>query len=166
MLLNRQHPSEVEPNPPQSSSPDKYGQPHCDISGKLYCTDKNGNIVSLCSTSNFSEQSDNSLKTNNHIINKDVPQSAIFSDYHYQFLEGTEKGTFSVNVTPTGDTTEKETNYNVKINGLNSAAYHSEEDFALKDDLNHVDAIALGGSSLQNIIDFIKDYIDNKEVTP
>lgn len=166
MLLNRQHPSEVEPRPPQNSTSEKYGQPHCDISGKLYCTDKNGNIVSLCSTSNFSEQSNNSLKVNNYSVNKDVPSSAVFSDYHYQFLTGNTQGTFSVKTLPTGDTQEKESSQEIKINGLGTAAYHSEEDFASKNDLRNIDANSLGGSSLQDIIDFVKNYVDNKEVFP
>lgn len=166
MLLNRQHPSEVEPRPPLSATSDKYGQPHCDISGKLYCTDKNGNIVSLCSTSNFSGQSDNALKVNNHSVNKDVPASAVFSDYHYQFLTGSTQGAFSVRTLPTGDTQEKEESYDVKINGLGTAAYRSADDFASKSDLKNVDAISLSGSSLQDIINFIKDYVDSKEVLP
>ena len=166
MLLNRQHPSESTPSAPQKSVPEKYGQPHCDISGKLYCTDKNGNVVSLCSTANFSQQSDNSLKTNNHTINKDIPSSAAFSDFHYSFSESSENGTFAVRVLPTGDTEESESNYNVAIHGLGSAAYEPLENLASKEDLKSVDAISLSGSSLQDIINFIKDYVDNKEVTP
>lgn len=166
MLLNRQHPSESSPSAPHKSVPEKYGQPHCDISGKLYCTDKDGNIVSLCSTANFSQQADNSLKTNNHIVNKDVPSQSVFSDFHYSFSEGNENGTFAVRVLPTGDTLEQENSYNVAVHGLGSAAYTSLDRLATKDDLKTVDAISLGGSSLQDLITFIKDYVDNKEVAP
>lgn len=164
MLLNRQRPEETEVTPPPATTPDRYGQPHCDIEGRLYCTDKNGNPVSLCSTSNFSEQSDNSLKVNNHTVNKDVPENAIFYDKSYVFSEGTENGTFKVIENQSGDIQSIPTTQNVKIKGLNTAAYQSSTSFissqeleklATKDDLRKVDAISLGGSSLQQILEYI-----------
>lgn len=171
MLLNRQRPEETEVIPPPATTPDKYGWPHCDIEGRLYCTDKNGNSISLCSTSNFSEQSDNSLKVNNHTVNKDVPENAIFYDKSYDFSEGDENGTFKVTENQTGDIESFPTTQNIKIKGLDTAAYQSSTSFinsqeleklATKDDLKEVDAISLGGSSLQQILDYIDALIAAK----
>lgn len=171
MLLNRQRPEETEVTPPPIATPDKYGQPHCDIEGRLYCTDKNGNPVSLCSTSNFSEQSNNSLKVNNHIVNKDVPENAVFYDKSYSFSEGEENGTFKVVENQTGDIQSSPISQNIKIKGLNSAAFQSSSTFinsqeldklATKEDLKRIDAVSLGGSSLQQIIDYINSQITSR----
>lgn len=168
MLLNRQRPEETEATPPPATTPDRYGQPHCDIEGRLYCTDKNGNTVSLCSTSNFSEQSDNSLKVNNHTVDKDVPENAIFYDKSYTFSEGTENGTFKVTENQTGDIQSTPITQNIKIKGLDTAAFQSSSSFinsqelnnlATKNDLKQVDAVSLGGSSLQQILEYIDSQI-------
>lgn len=86
-----------------------------------------------------------------------VPSNAVFVDHSYSFSTGDTNGTFKVIPSVNGPSTGNVNSYNVSIKGLGSAAYQSTSFFipassasnlATKADLQKVDAVTLGGSSL------------------
>lgn len=103
-------------------------------------------------------RSKNAGTVNNHSINKDIPRNAVFSDTTYTFSEGNIKGSFKVNWAVAGPSSVTSSETNVKIHGLGTAAYQDSSAFASSNDLKSVDAVTLGGSSLQQIL----RYVDNK----
>ena len=158
MKLNRQYQGQTSAKAPLSTSSKEYGRPHCDIEGRIYVTDKNGNPVSLCSTA------DNAKLVNGFNVETAVPSNAVFVDHSYSFSTGDTNGTFKVIPSVNGPSTGNINSYNVSIKGLGSAAYQSTSFFipassasnlATKADLQKVDAVTLGGSSLAQIIAYI-----------
>lgn len=109
-------------------------------------------------------------------IGTDVPENAVFTDHTYSFSTGTTNGSFLVNWSIAGQSYNKG-NYEVPIAGLGSAAYKNSSDFipssaasnfvsasALQDyvkkidfstAIGNVDAVSLGGSSLQDILNYV-----------
>lgn len=158
MKLNRQYWGQTSAKAPPSTSSKEYGRPHCDIEGRIYVTDKNGKPASLCSTA------DNAKLVNGLSVQTAVPSNAVFIDHSYSFSTGDTNGTFKVTPSISGSSTENVNSYNVSIKGLGSAAYQSTSFFvpassasnlATKADLQKVDAVTLGGSSLAQIIAYI-----------
>lgn len=155
MLLRRQSPDETSAAAPTGGS---YGQIYCDLDGRIYVTNKNGQNVSLCSTAE---------KLKGFTFGRDVPKNAAFIDTTYDIREGNTNGAFQVNWKQTGETTSSGS-YVVKIHGLDTMAYQSSTNYVTTSSLSSslanrnssttINATALGGSSLQDIL----DYVDKK----
>lgn len=164
MQIRRQWYGETTPSPPTDVKENKYGELFAAINGQVYCRDKDGHprsvasSATIASSASYSEEAKNAGTVNNHSINKDIPQNAVFSDTTYTFSEGNTKGSFKVNWTIAGPSSTTSSETSVKIHGLGTAAYQDSSAFASPNDLKSIDAITLGGSSLQQIL----RYIDNK----
>ena len=164
MQIRRQWHQETIPNPPTDIKENKYGELFATITGQVYCRDKDGYPKSIASSATiassafYSEEAKNAETVNNHSINKDIPRNAVFSDTTYTFSEGNIKGSFKVNWAVAGPSSVTSSETNVKIHGLGTAAYQDSSAFASSNDLKSVDAVTLGGSSLQQIL----RYVDNK----
>lgn len=110
-------------------------------------------------------------------IGTDVPENAVFTDHTYSFSTGTTNGSFLVNWVIAGQPYNNKGNYEVSIKGLGSAAYKNSSDFVpsssasnfvqisvLQDyvkktdfdtAINNINAVSLGGSSLQDILNYV-----------
>lgn len=155
MQIKRQNPSEITARPPQDTVPRKYGEIVATKDGQLFCRDSKGNYKSIASTAKT---------VNGYTVNTNVPNNAVFYDTSYSFEEGNTKGAFQVNQSTSGASNTAANSSVVYIHGLGSAAYANSSDFATKNDLKRVDAVSLGGSSLQDILTYISNNYQRKSI--
>ena len=155
MQIKRQNPSETIARPPQDQVPKKYGEIVVTKEGQLFCRDSNGSFKSIASTAK---------SINGYTVSTNVPNNAVFYDTSYSFKEGNTNGAFQVNWSTSGASNATASSSVVHIHGLGSAAYANSSDFAAKSDLNNVNAISLGGSSLQDILTYISNNYQRKSI--
>lgn len=179
MLIKRQDPTETQPNIPDNIDQKKYGEIICNIDGQIYCRDKDGIFKSLATSSLYAETA-NKVK-DLPSVGVEVPSNAVFSDHIYTFEEGEENGSFKVNYQILGPISEGTPTGNqiIKIHGLGSAAFEdsnsfldksSASSFITKEQLKNeeqdkisINATALSGSTLQDILNYIDEKFSSNQ---
>lgn len=193
MLIKRQRPEDTQSSIPQGQDTSRYGEIIADINGQIWCRNKSGYFTSLASTSNYSKDSGT---VNKKSVEKDVPSNASFSDHSYEISSGSNNGYIKVDWSIAGpvSTGAQSNSYEVKVTGLQSAAFQTSATFLLasqssnfiaasqasnfitsaqassfvtKSDLQNtsgtinINATALEGSSLKDILDYIDEKYTN-----
>lgn len=175
MQIKRQNTNENVPRPPSDTNASMYGEIVADIDGRMYCRNKQGRFVSLASSATVASTAESVVGLPS--IGASVPSNAVFSDHTYEVEPGDENGTIKISYRVLGpvSTGQPTGSYDVAITGLGTAAYHQYEDFMpsgssssdfvtsdvlesiLRNDTQSttINATALQGSSLQDIIDLI-----------